>query len=252
MQFPKILRLTGFFVFLLAQGAVASDRMALWSIIHDQCVAHHLQNNTDAPCVRVEIKAPETSGYAILKDRNGIAQLLLIPTAQISGIEDQKLQTDPVNYLAKAWDERGTLATYLQKPVDDRMVSLAINSPQGRSQDQLHIHIDCLAPNARALIDGQMAAIHIGWSEPIVLLNGHGYRALRLSKATFAATNLFIMLAQTWPDQSKVKNLTLVVVASGETPESDLLVLGGESNLLTGNFGSGEEFQDHSCAIAGR
>ena len=252
MQFPKILRLTGLFVFLLAQGAVASDRMALWSIVHDQCVVHHLQNNTDAPCVRVEIKAPETSGYALLKDRKGIAQLLLIPPDQISGIEDEKLQNEPVNYLAKAWDERGTLATYLKTPINDRMVSLAVNSPQGRSQDQLHIHIDCLAQEARALIDAQMAAIRAGWSEPIIKINGHGYRALRLSKATFETINLFKLLAETWPERSKLDNLTLVVVAADDTPDHDFIVLGGESNRLIGNFGSGEEFQDHSCAIVGQ
>ena len=252
MKFVKFFALTGFFALVLAQGAVAGDRMALWSIIHDQCVAHHLQNNTDAPCVNVEIKASETSCYALLKDRKGIAQLLLIPTEQISGIEDEKLQNEPVNYLAKAWDERGTLATYLHKPINDRMVSLAVNSPQGRSQDQLHIHIDCLAQEARALIDAQMPTIHAVWSEPILKINGHAYRAMRMSKAAFDRTNLFKLLAETWPEPHVRDRLTLVVVAAEDGPDPDLLVLGGESNLLAGNFGSGEEFQDHSCAIAGR
>ena len=64
-------------------AARAADRMALWRIVHGQCVVDQKTNGAPAPCAFVDISGGEDNGVAILKDFNGIAQHLAIPTRRI-------------------------------------------------------------------------------------------------------------------------------------------------------------------------
>ncbi len=83
----------------------------------------------------------------MLKDRNGPLQYLLMPTAKITGIESpQVLKPDTSNFFALAWQARHFMADNSVNRFDDAVISLAINSEYGRTQNQLHIHISCLQP----------------------------------------------------------------------------------------------------------
>src|ERR1700723_3475452 len=87
-------------------------------------------------------------GFVVLKDITGIAQFLLIPTARISGIEDPEiLDPQATNYWDAAWRARYFVDERLPTSLPRDAVSLAINSSVGRTQDQLHIHIDCIRPD---------------------------------------------------------------------------------------------------------
>ena len=73
-------------------------------------------------------------GFVVLKDINGVAQFLLIPTARISGIEDPAiLASDAVNYWAPAWQARSFVEDRLHKTLPRNAVALAINWMQGRA-----------------------------------------------------------------------------------------------------------------------
>ena len=57
-------------------------------------------------CVDVD----EADGVALLKDLNGVAQELAIPTRRLTGIEDPLLLApDAPNYFAYAWHERAAV-----------------------------------------------------------------------------------------------------------------------------------------------
>ena len=81
----------------------------------------------------------------MLKDLVGATQFLLIPTARIDGIESpQIVAADAPNYFADAWRARSFAEQRAGRGLPRDWMSLAINSADARSQDQLHIHIDCV------------------------------------------------------------------------------------------------------------
>jgi CDP-diacylglycerol pyrophosphatase len=150
--------LPGLVAFLLAAAAAAapggSPRDALRVIVQEQCLVHWREEHLAAPCEAVHVsdarppddRSPD-AGYAILKDRKGGAHFLLIPTRTVSGIESPLLlEPAAPNYFAAAWAARGQLAGVVGHALRRGAVGLAVNSRNARSQDQLHIHIECLQP----------------------------------------------------------------------------------------------------------
>jgi CDP-diacylglycerol pyrophosphatase len=153
--------------------ATARDRDALWKIMHDQCVPDEQANHNPAPCVRVDLKGGLDKGYVILKDRVGLAQFLLIPTRKLAGIESPEILLPSwPNYWADAWQNR----TYVSAVAWDK-IGVAINAEPERSQDQLHIHIDCLRPDVRAALAAHMGEIGATWAELSFDLHGERFRA---------------------------------------------------------------------------
>jgi len=69
----------------------AANRSVLWQIVHGQCVAGAHAGKGPAPCAQVEMAQGVEKGWAVLKDRRGDLQFLLIPTARIGGIESPQL-----------------------------------------------------------------------------------------------------------------------------------------------------------------
>jgi CDP-diacylglycerol pyrophosphatase len=88
----------------------------------------------------------ETPDYVVIRDRkmcgcpSGFVHGLIIPRAQITGIEDPKR---PANIWGKAW----TIAR--KRIAKEDTIALVINPPGSRTQDQLHIHIVRLRSDAR-------------------------------------------------------------------------------------------------------
>ena len=79
--------------------ACAGDPDALWKIVHDRCVPGQIEHGDPAPCATVALATVGDKGWAVLKDREGATQFLVIPTARIAGIEDRALLApDATNY----------------------------------------------------------------------------------------------------------------------------------------------------------
>jgi hypothetical protein len=134
-----------------ATWAFALDRQALWSVVN-ACVADHKLTRAPFPCLKVDLGGGKERGYVVLYapfERDTI----LAPTRKIVGVEDPYLQSSAApNYFADAWEawlnlngERGR--------TPDLGFALVVNSALARSQDQLHIHMGCLAPSARSALD---------------------------------------------------------------------------------------------------
>lgn len=228
----------------LPDGAARADSDALWRVVHDKCVPDQQQHDNPAPCAQVSLDG----GWVVLKDRRGIAQFLLIPTARVTGIEDPAiLAPDAPNYFAAAWAAHGRTEAMLPHPVPRDALSLAINSPAGRSQNQLHIHIDCLRQDVRATLDGEAAAIGPDWAPLPGGLLGHRYLARRIDGADLTAENPFRLLAD-WPGVGAdgLRPWTLAVAAT----KRGFILLADRANPATGDRAESEELQDHQCALA--
>jgi CDP-diacylglycerol pyrophosphatase len=136
---------------------LATYRDALWDIVHGLCVLHKVEADKPAPCTSVNLAGGEEAGSAVLKDLNGKTQFLLIPTRRLTGIEDPLVGTAALpNYWRDAWAARGLVSLRVQKELPRDAIGMAINAAGSRSQDQLHIHIDCIRPKVRNALLARM------------------------------------------------------------------------------------------------
>jgi CDP-diacylglycerol pyrophosphatase len=237
-----------------ARSGQAANPDALWNIVHGQCVPDQQQKGDPAPCAFVDLREGDARGYVVLKDIVGATQYLLIPTARLPGIESPLLLAPgAANYFADAWRERGYTERAAGHLLPRGTISLAINSAFGRSQNQLHIHIDCIGSDVKAALQRQLAAIGDSWMplpEPLV---GHRYRAMRVLSDALDETNPFLLLADGDPGaRTAMGEYTLVVVdAEFAGGRPGFIILTDRVDLAKGDRASGEELQDHFCAIAG-
>lgn len=226
---------------LLAGAALvarAANPDALWHIVHDKCVPDMTANGKPAPCAEVDLKGRTV----LLKDLRGVAQFLLMPTDKVTGIEDPAiLKPDAPNYFAAAWAARGELSKRLGRALPVDQTSLAINSEVGRTQNQLHIHLDCLSQAVHTALAAHAAAIGPRWAPVPGGIAGHPYLAMRV---TDLSQNPFKLMAATLPGAAAdMGHHTLAVVGRA----AGFILLADKANLAAGDRASSEELQDHAC-----
>lgn len=222
---------------LLGTGPLrAADPHALWRIVHERCVPDQGLHRDPAPCAAVD----EAAGFAVLKDIVGPEQFLLIPTSRIAGIEDPALlRPDAPNYFADAWAQLPRLEALLHRVLPREDVSLAINSSWGRSQDQLHIHIDCIGRAAHEALAPALEGIGAEWRELPTTLSGHRYRAMRIAAGQLAGANPFRLLAASLPDPTRQMGRHTLVLVGARLPEPGFVLLDGQLDLLRLDRASG-------------
>lgn len=227
-------------------GAALADASTLWHLVHDRCVPSAEHGEPPKPCLRVD----RARGTALLKDRNGATQYLLLATERRSGIEDPRvLRRSAPNYFAEAWRDRDAVEALAGPKLTREELSLAINSPQGRTQDQLHIHIDCIRPDVRAILETERSHIGLRWKPLGALLDGHRYQAARLYGEELHQ-NPFKLLAFGQPGaRHRMARHSLAIVGTRFSGRPGFILLNGEVDPKTGDRASAEELQDHSCAI---
>jgi len=221
-------------IFLLSgcSAPQADKASTLWRIV-SSCAQNQQLDHTPAPCEYVNLE----EGYVVLKDIRGKTQYLLMPTDRISGIESPQILKDgATNYWQKAWEAREYVFKRAGRELPPEDIGMAINSLYGRSQNQLHIHIDCLKPQVIAILRKQKFSDR--WS-PVHFASLHTYEARRLDSDDLDE-NPFTLLAAHAKDMSRE---TLVVAGS----EDGFILL---SDTASGSDkASGEELLDHECAV---
>jgi CDP-diacylglycerol pyrophosphatase len=228
-------------------------RDALWIIVHDECVPGQLHSHDPKPCVQVDFRDGIEKGFAILKDIRGATQILLIPTAHISGIESPIiLAPNAPNYFADAWEARRYINVALHRTLPRDDVALAINSAAGRSQDQLHIHVDCIRPDVHQALREHEASIGNRWAPLDVAFSGHRYEAMWVPGERLGSNNPFRLLAEGFPGASQdMGEWTLVVVGSFRANgAAGFVILEDQVNRERHDSAHGEELLDHACRIA--
>lgn len=244
--FPALL---GLLLLVLAGPAAAQDlcalpapaghdRDALRRIVHCQCGPAAAQGLAPPwPCTAV---GPDA---ALLKDLRGDSQYLLIPTARVTGIEDAALLAPGApNYFAQAWQARGLVGLRLGRGLPRDAVGLAINAAIRRSQDQLHIHLDCLRPELRAALAG--ATIGAGWAPLGTAWPGWQARRLPGAQDDLAA-DPFAVLATEIPGARAAMGDWTLLVTQVAAPPGFVLLAGRQPES-----GNAEHLQDHGCALA--
>lgn len=219
------------------------DPSALWHIVGDQCVPHQLAHADPAPCALVDLAA----GSAVLKDLVGATQFLLIPTERSSGIDDPAiLAPSAPNYFAAAWRSRTFVDERAGAQIPREWMSLAINSAYARSQNQLHVHVDCVRPDVHDALTAHAASVGPAWAPFPVPLAGHRYDAMAVDGAELDV-DPFTLLADGVPGaRDDMGARTLVVVGSVDaTGRPGFVILTDRADPATGDHAAGEQLQDH-------
>jgi len=233
-------------------GRPYADPDALWNIVHRLCVPNEARFGDPAPCRRVDLRGGDRNGYAVLKDPFRTTQFLLIPTARITGIESPALVAENApNYFASAWRSHTYIDRAVRRVLPRNDIALAVNSASARTQNQLHIHIDCVRADVRAALQ-RADPVPRRWSPVAVLLAGHRYLAMRVDAAQLDGVNPFRLLAEGVPGaQQDMGHHTLVAIgAIFSNAHPGFIILEGRVDPAGGDTGSGEELLDHTCRIA--
>ena len=232
-------------------AARAADPSAIWRIVHDQCVPDQQAHGAPAPCASVDVAGGVDDGVAILKDINGIAQYLAIPTRRIAGMESPEILAPALpNYWRAAWAARSFLDARLPHELPRDAIGLAINAASRRSQDQLHIHIDCVAPDVRAALGAYRERLSADWHVLPFPLEGRRYWARRLDSSDLSDAAPFRLLAEGIAGaKDDMAQETLVVVgAEFEPARAGFILLADHAD--PGSGGHGEDLLDAGCAVA--
>jgi CDP-diacylglycerol pyrophosphatase len=230
---------------LLATPACGANPDALRQIVQEQCLAHWAERHDPAPCERIELGDPprEDSGYALLADRKGGAHLLLIPTRKITGIEsaDLALPSAP-NYLAAAWRAREQLEAAAGHALPRDAVGLAVNPLHARTQNQLHIHIECLRPDVRQALAGQAGEFATGWRS--VRIGAYDLEARRIAGETLDGVNPFKLLNEHIVEENGVIGEYTLIIAGAQSASGPGFI------ALISHSMAGELLLDSTCAAA--
>jgi CDP-diacylglycerol pyrophosphatase len=230
-----------------------AERSALWHVVHDLCVVDQRNNGSPAPCEHVDLADGERNGYAILKDLIGTTQYLLIATRPISGIESPDLLApDAPNYWRAAWQARTYVSRQAKIELPREAVGMAINSASARTQDQLHIHIDCVRPDVRDGISGHAAAFRETWTALPFELDGRDYVARRVDSPDLDGVDPFRLLAEgVEAARHDMAAETLVVIgATFDDGRPGFVLLADHADPTRDDPAHGEDLLDHTCSIA--
>jgi CDP-diacylglycerol pyrophosphatase len=176
--------------------------------------------------------------------------MLAIPTRRISGIEDpQMLAPDAPPVFADGWKAKAMVEARLDHPLPRQAVALALNSQWARSQDQLHVHVDCVAKPVAAALADYGPALDENWRAMTVPLAGRVYFARRLDSADLADADPIRLLADGLEGaKANLGAYSLAVVGATFHGKPGFILLADSSSLEGG--GHAEDIQDHNCAIA--
>jgi len=178
----------------LATASFASERMLLWKFVQT-CVADHRVFGKAFPCLEVNMTADDhdQAGYAVFAAPLETTHIVVTPTIQISGIESPMLiAPNAPNYMRDAWNARHYVEERAGHALAWDEMGLAINALRGRSQDQLHIHVDCVQYAARELLRDSEALMSPGkWMRLKRPIEDTHYWALLLNTDDLSGINVF-------------------------------------------------------------
>jgi CDP-diacylglycerol pyrophosphatase len=234
-------------------SAGAFGRTALWAVISDLCVPNFVKASNPFPCLSVEGDV-ERGGVAIVPDLWSRTQVLAVPTVRVRGTESSAVfSPDAPQWFEEAWNARHFVFRNLQHELPSEDIGLAINSRLSRTQDQLHIHIDCLKPEVQSALTLLQAQLSTEWSTKPITLHGHHYFARLLREQSLDGVNPFRLVADgPGRGEPNLERMSVALVASKLSDgQNGFILLAGRFSRGRNDGGHSEDILDHSCKIAG-
>ena len=235
----------------LPHSASAANRGGLWVVVHDICVPAYQSIGVGFPCSEVNIAEGLERGFAVLRAPSSATHVIVVPTARISGIESPALlRENAPNYWEAAWDARRFVEEGARRQLPRDKIGMAINSAASRSQDQLHIHVACIAPKVAEFLRRHQAEIHEAWSFLNSALLGHRFSAMKVETDSLAHVDPFKLLNRGLPSaRFSMRSQTLAVIgATFSGGGIGFYLLANESGASPRKIVSAEALLDANCA----
>lgn len=251
LTMTNYLRLAACSFAVILQSAVAAHASGspnvLWTVVQS-CVAQQKEGRVPpSPCTYVDLH----DEVAIIKSPEGRLQYLAVPTVRVTGIEDPQILTPRLpNYWALAWSAADrVLPSQVTRHRSD--IGLAINSVEGRSQNQLHIHISCVRRNIVSTLYDDRGKIGTSWSQPMIPVGSHEYRVMLVESPSLALVDPFFLLSRISGASEHMAEHTIVVTGAtwaGGTKNGFYVLDDYTHSTSAGHdFGHGEELLDENC-----
>ena len=170
-----------------AHGAYANK---LWQVVQQACLDAQVDSSM---CV--------LQGHSIVfKTNQTPPHYLLIPSTPLSGIEAPALWNSAYPaYFSEAWRLRYLAGARLgTRPA--AQIGIALNSACNRTQNQLHVHMNCIKPSVLTELHAKQGQIQTQWRD--IVINQQPYRAKRMPGADIP-NDLLSDIAQTDPDAAR-------------------------------------------------
>lgn len=231
---------------LLAAAAVSAldlPRGALRTVVQ-ACALTHRTLGIALPCLAVDQGGASRPGFAVLRAPDRATHVIVVPLEAIDGIEDPRLQRPAAGaYWRAALSARRSVVEAAAVPVRLSDVGLAINSERTRSQDQLHIHAECVKPDVLASVVGQRSLAAEGhWTRSRRPVAGSLPYLLALTADDLATANLFETLAGLPGGIAGTAGVTALLVEDAAAPGHFILA------AQRGAGHSVETYFAHSCS----
>lgn len=175
--------------------------------------------------------------FTIIKSLGTRYHYLFVPVTVIAGIESPEFWTTGYPaWFQKAWRFRHIAAPWLGNGVAAEKLGIAINSLPRRTQDQLHIHINCIRKDVQDEINS--AAFSKTWA-PITLQSSGGqtFKGIALPGSNIP-DDLLIKFYQSSSVEKKPANITLFAAL---TDKGKAIVLEGQYDPENPTTGSAED-----------
>lgn len=222
-------------------------RDVLWAALKT-CVVAKRTTGATFPCLAVDLGGVGQPGTAVLRAPGARTHVVVMPVDTVVGLEAPELQQERgAAYWRAALGARHFITDALQgaRPIDD--VGLAINSAGGRSQDQLHIHLDCVKPGVRATVEKYGQTLGPSWKPLPVALHGARYFAMRVGGDAVERFNPFAALTRLPGHRRDLQGTSFAAFSTARAGAPGSVVL----LAYRGPSASAEALLDHSCQEPG-
>ena len=229
----------------------AANRGELWFVVHNMCLPAYRSIGVAFPCLEVNIANGLDRGFAVLQAPSSASHVIVVPTTGVSGIESPALQSETApNYWEAAWDARRFVEQGARSRLPRDKIGMAINSAASRSQDQLHIHVSCIAPAVADFLRRHQAEIHGDWISLRAKLAGHRFVAMKIETESLAQVDPFKLLAHGLPSNNlSFGRQTLAVIgATFRNGKSGFYLLANDARASPRDTVSAEALLDDKCA----
>jgi CDP-diacylglycerol pyrophosphatase len=249
MRVKPFARTMRFALLLLGAGLAGSgeaaafdvaDRTALWRVVNGLCRPMQQAFSLPLPCLKVDM----ADGFAVIRAPGDKTRILVVPTTKIDGIESPAVLGDPMtNLWSEAWSERSRVVASAARPLAWNDIGMAVNSRRGRSQDQLHIHVDCVDPRLKQALASRASRLSSKWSS---LEPGPWAGRYRVKEIDAAGVdrNIFKLVADEIPGAKSRMARQSIAVVGIIGPNGDR----GFAVLANSDGGHAEELLDHDCS----
>jgi CDP-diacylglycerol pyrophosphatase len=213
---------------------------SLWHVVDSLCVPAKKAGTNPLPCLEVDLER----GFAVLVVDT--LHILVVPTRRMAGIESPELlDTGSPNYWDYAWQFRGHIRDAVTPQLKSNDFAMAINSVDGRSQDQLHIHLGCIRPDVQAALQIYEPSIGTTWSRLPFAVVGQRYRIMRLNQTELGTADPFKLVAGGIAGARGNMGGQTIVVAGAKFRDGAT----GFYLLASASTPNGESLLDYKCSV---